>query len=88
MKTRFIIMISLLVGFMFGMVSYSLIDNSVEEHLMPVMDTCIAYEYNMDMALILLQKHCLVNVLAGRNIPFCDLLNNETTLLLYEWNNP
>jgi len=70
-----------------GMVIYSIMDEHSESMIFDIIDTCLSYGYNMDMALILLQSHCLMDVISEqKNIKFCDILQHNNTLSLYNWN--
>ena len=72
------------------MLFWALIYNEAEREFMPLVEACVAYETNMDMAIILLQGHCLMDLINGqKNIPFCDEFQNLSKILsLYNWNNP
>lgn len=61
--------------FMSGMLTYSMIDSQAETESFELLGTCLAYEDNMDMVIILLQKHCLVDAVVGGNqTDFCFAL--------------
>ena len=70
-----------------GMLFYALLDNQSNKLFMPIIETCVGYEANMDMAVILLQSHCLRDDLSQRrNLLFCDEFQNQSKILsLYNW---
>jgi len=70
-----------------GMLTYSLIDNNVEATFMPLVETCLQYEYDMDSAVILVQMHCLMDDISQqKNTLFCDEYMNQSKILsLYKF---
>jgi len=61
-----------------GMVTYAIFDNVAEESVFKILDTCLAYEYDMDMAILLVQKHCLTDLITGNyNLEFCLALQGK-----------
>ena len=73
---------------MVGMLAYSMLNNSVEKSFMPLVETCISYETNMDMAILLVQAHCLSDIITLNNVDFCDEFMNQSKILSkYNWKN-
>ena len=61
--------------FIIGLISYSALSYEANKPLKSLIETCLLYENEMDMAVILLKQHCLVDAFKqGDKAGFCYAL--------------